>query len=473
MTVESTPTRAIDAHEIRQAYLDYFRAREHSIIPPAGLVLEDDPTTLFTGSGMQALLPYLLGSDHPNGSRLVDSQPSFRAQDIEEVGDNRHTTFFEMLGNWSLGDYTKEEQIPWFFSFLVDVVGLDPEKLYVTCFIGDPDRGIPRDDRAAEIWQALFSARGIDAKVATIGSSADGDKRGVLPGERIFFYDAKENWWSRGSGLLGTPVGDPCGPDSEVFFDFGASNHDASYGLAHPASDSGQFMEIGNQVFMEYRRVDESTFVPLERKNVDFGGGLERIAAAALGTSDVYRTSLLWPLIQAISSHSGVHYEAQPRQMRVIADHIRGAVFLSASGVRPSNNRQGYVLRRLLRRAVLAADGIGITEAFFEPAVNAVVDSYADAYPALGDSRQDILDAFTKEELAFRRTLKGGLRALSKYRGGEIDGNVVFSLSDSYGFPKELTLEAAAGLDIEVSPAWADEYESQLEAQRQRSRRAS
>lgn len=236
----------MNAQEIRNAYLQFFAERGHAIIPRAKLVPLNDPTTLFTGSGMQPLLPYLLGESHQDGVRLVDSQTSLRAQDIEDVGDNRHTTFFEMLGNWSLGDYFKEQQIRWFFEFLTDVVGLDPNKLYVTAFIGDDAHGIPRDDEAANIWQKVFKEKGIEAKIVEIGSQEDGNKRGIKPGERIFFYDDGENWWSRGGGLDKTPIGDPCGPDSEVFYDFGPQNHADGFGLAHPASDSGQFMEIGN-----------------------------------------------------------------------------------------------------------------------------------------------------------------------------------------------------------------------------------
>ncbi|HRQ97998.1 MAG TPA: alanine--tRNA ligase-related protein, partial [Candidatus Saccharibacteria bacterium] len=243
----------MNAQQIRNAYLEFFKSRGHTIIPRAKLIPLNDPTTLFTGSGMQPLLPYLLGQEHPDGNRFVNSQTCLRAQDIEDVGDNRHTTFFEMLGNWSMGDYFKEQQIRWFFEFLTDVVGLDPNKIYVTAYIGDEAYGIPRDDEAANIWQKVFAEKGITAEIAEIGSQADGDKRGIKPGERIFFYDDSENWWSRGGGLDKTPIGDPCGPDSEVFYDFGPENHAEGYGLAHPASDSGQFMEIGNQVFMQYR----------------------------------------------------------------------------------------------------------------------------------------------------------------------------------------------------------------------------
>ncbi|MDB5177812.1 MAG: alaS, partial [Candidatus Saccharibacteria bacterium] len=315
----------MNAQQIRNAYLEFFKNRQHEIISRAPLILKDDPTTLFTGSGMQPLLPYLLGQPHPGGQRLVDSQTCLRAQDIEDVGDNRHTTFFEMLGNWSMGDYFKEQQIRWFFEFLTDVAGLDANKIYVTAFIGDEAHGIPRDDEAANIWQKVFEEKGIEAKIVEIGSQKAGDTRGINPGERIFFYDDNENWWSRGGGLDKTPIGDPCGPDSEVFYDFGPQNHDASYGKAHPASDSGQFMEIGNQVFMQYRRRGDGSFEPLEKKNVDFGGGLERIAAAQIDSPDVFKISLMWPIIEKLQQLSGKKYENHTESMRVIADHLRAA----------------------------------------------------------------------------------------------------------------------------------------------------
>ena len=270
----------MNAQEIRNAYLKFFEDRGHKVIPRALLVPQNDPTTLFTGSGMQPLIPYLLGEEHQAGDKLVDSQTCIRAQDIEEVGDNSHTTFFEMLGNWSLGDYFKKEQIPWFWEFLTEVVGLDPSRLYVSCFIGDKKQGIPKDTESAEIWQKLFESKGIEAKIADIGSQEDGDKRGIKPGERIFYYDDGENWWSRAGGIDKTPIGDPCGPDSEVFYDFGEQNHTPGFGEPHPASDSGRFMEIGNQVFMQYKRTEDG-FEELAKPNVDFGGGLERIAAAS------------------------------------------------------------------------------------------------------------------------------------------------------------------------------------------------
>jgi alanyl-tRNA synthetase len=463
----------MDAHEIRNSYLAFLEERGHTVIERAPLVPRGDTSTLFNGSGMQSLLPYLLGQSHPDGPRLTDSQPCVRAQDIDDVGDNRHTTFFEMLGNWSLGDYFKEDQIRWFFSFLVDVVGLDPTKIYATCFIGDEENGIPRDTEAAGIWQKVFAERGITAEVAVIGSQADGDARGVRPGERIFFYDGGENWWSRGGSLAATPIGDPCGPDSEVFYDFGPEFQDASYGLAHPASDGGQFMEIGNQVFMQYRRLEDGSFEELARRNVDFGGGLERIAAASIGSDDVFRISLLWPIIQALQDLSGRSYEDETTSMRIIADHLRGATFLAVDGVRPSNKEQGYVMRRLLRRAIRLALSLGLTENFFEAVVPVIADLYAADYPEVAASRDEVIAVLVKEENAFRRTLEGGLLALSEYSGSMLTGADVFRLSDTHGFPKELSVEEARRLGIDVDDAWEVGFAEALEEQRARSRGAT
>lgn len=462
----------MDAHEIRNSYLQYLEDRGHHAITPARLV-PADTSTLFTGSGMQALLPYLLGAPHPDGVRLTDSQPCVRAQDIEDVGDNRHTTFFEMLGNWSLGDYFKEQQIRQFFTFLVDVVGLDPARLSVTCFIGDEGRGIARDDEAAEIWRSVFRERGIDAGIAEIGSQADGDARGVREGERIFFYDGGENWWSRGGSLEGTPIGDPCGPDSEVFYDFGPEHHDASYGRAHPASDSGQFMEIGNQVFMQYRRREDGSFEPLARRNVDFGGGLERIAAAAIHSPDVFRISLLWPIVEKLEELSGKRYEDETLAMRIVVDHLRGATFLAVDGVRPSNKEQGYVMRRLLRRAIRFALALGVRDDLLGEVVPVIADLYADDYPDVRERRAQVVEVLVREERSFRRTLASGLAAVGAFRGRTMTGHDVFVLSDTNGFPKELSIEEAERLGVAIDPDWEVDFTTALEQQRARSRAAT
>lgn len=466
----------MDTNTIREKFLEFQEKRGHKVIAPAPLVLEGDPTTLFTGSGMQPLLPYLLGQPHPEGTRLCDSQPSMRLQDIEDVGDPRHTTVFEMLGNWSLGDYFKEEQIRGFFEFLTEVVGLDPKRIYVTCFIGNEKYGIPRDTEAAEIWQKVFSEAGIEAKIAEIGSAENGDERGIRPGERIFFYDDHENWWSRGGGCETTPIGDPCGPDSEVFYDFGAELQDEDkYGLAHPASDGARFMEIGNQVFMQYRRKEDGSFEELAKKNVDFGAGLERIAAAAIGSFDVFKISLMKPIIEKLEEISGKKYENSTDEMRVIADHIRGAYLLAAQGLKPSNKTQGYAMRRLIRRAILRALDLGIASDFLAEIVPIVAENYARLPDAILTHRETALEVLLTEEKAFRGTLNKGLRELEKLAKNNkiLDGRDLFKLQDTYGFPLELSVEECYRTGVELTENYREEFENALKEQRERSQTAS
>lgn len=457
--------------DIRKAYLEYFEERGHKIIPRAKLIPNDDPTTLFTGSGMQPLLPYLLGNEHPMGSRLVDSQTCLRAQDIEEVGDTSHTTFFEMLGNWSLGDYFKKDQLRWFFEFLVDVVGLDPNRIYVTVFIGNEKYNIPRDDESASIWQELFKEKNIQAEIASIGSQADGDKRGINPGERIFFYDDGENWWSRGGGLASTPIGDPCGPDSEVYYDFGEQYHNPEFGKAHPASDGGRFLEIGNSVFMQYRRT-ENGFEQLKKQNVDFGGGLERIAVAKLGVPDVFKIGLIWPIIEKIESLSQKTYDSNTTSMRVIADHLRAATFLAVDGVVPSNKEQGYVMRRLIRRAIRYAFDLGIEQNFLPEIVPIIASIYND-FPEINQNRDAIVNTLVKEEKVFRQTLRKGIVELDKMSSQGLTGIELFKLYDTYGFPVELSTEEAFKRDIKLSENWRKEFDEQMQIQRDRSKTAA
>ena len=461
----------MNAQEIRQKYLEFCQRNGHAIIERAPLILHNDPTTLFTGSGMQPLLPYLLGQDHPQGTKLADSQTCLRAQDIEDVGDNRHTTFFEMLGNWSMGEYFKRQQIEWFFEFLTEIVGLDPHKIYVSCFIGDEKNNIPRDDEAAQIWQEVFAKKGIEAKIVELDSAENGDKLG-MQGGRIFFYNDKENWWSRGGGIDSTPIGDPCGPDSEVFYDFGEQYHDASFGQAHPASDSGRFMEIGNQVFMQYRRLDDGSFEPLKRKNVDFGGGLERIAAAAIDSPDVFKISLLWPIIDKLESLSGKEYSTHTASMRVIADHLRAAVFLAVDGCMPSNKEQGYVMRRLLRRAIRYSFDLGIEQNFLEEVVPVIADLYEADFPEVKENREQIIAVLVKEEKAFRQTLRKGLRQMQHYIDDGLTGEELFTLYDTFGFPVELSTEEAYKQGIKLSDNWRAEFDARMAEQRQRSKTA-
>ena len=461
----------MNAQEIRKKYLEFCQKNGHTIIKRAPLILHNDPTTLFTGSGMQPLLSYLLGQDHPQGTKLADSQTCLRAQDIEDVGDNRHTTFFEMLGNWSMGEYFKRQQIEWFFEFLTEIVGLDPHKIYVSCFIGDEKNNIPRDDEAAQIWQEVFAKKGIDAKIVELDSSENGDKLG-MQGGRIFFYNDKENWWSRGGGIDSTPIGDPCGPDSEVFYDFGEQYHDASFGQAHPASDSGRFMEIGNQVFMQYRRLDDGSFEPLKRKNVDFGGGLERIAAAAIDSPDVFKISLLRPIIGKLESLSGKDYDTHTGSMRVIADHLRAATFLAVDGCVPSNKEQGYVMRRLLRRAIRYSFDLGIEQNFLEEVVPVIADLYEADFPEVKENREQIIAVLVREEKAFRQTLRKGLKQMQRYVDDGLTGEELFTLYDTFGFPVELSTEEAYKQGINLSEDWRAEFDVKMDEQRQRSKTA-
>ncbi|QHN43064.1 alanine--tRNA ligase [Candidatus Mycosynbacter amalyticus] len=482
----------MNTEQIRNAYLKFFEERGHAVVSRAPLVLKDDPTTLFTGSGMQPMIPYLLGQPHPDGQRIVDSQTCLRAQDIDDIGDNRHTTFFEMLGNWSMGDYFKQQQIEWMFEFLSEVVELDVSKLYVTCYAGNEELGIAKDTEAAEVWRRLFDAKGLSSGEAEIGSEEAGYARGMQDGERIFYYDGSKNWWSRNGNEHNTPVGDPCGPDSEMFYDFG-TEHDTSFGeYCHPNCDCGRFMEIGNNVFMAYKKVGEGKFEALERPNVDHGSGLERIAAAKLGNPDVFRISLMWPIIEKLQTLSGKKYESHTESMRVIADHLRAATFLAVDGCVPSNKEQGYVMRRLLRRAIRFSFDLGIEQNFLQEIVPVIADLYENDFPEVKSNRDTIITVLVKEEKAFRQTLRKGL--LQFNRGILITGNIntetgetsstaeemnptgtgefFFKLYDTYGFPVELSLEEAYKQGIEVPADWREQFDARMEEQRNRSRTA-
>ncbi len=460
------------AQEIRKAYLDFCVKNGHKLIPRARIVPDNDPTTLFTGSGMQPLLPYLLGEKHPAGKRLTDSQTCFRADDIDEVGDNRHTTFFEMLGNWSLGDYFKQEQLPWFFEFLTDVVGLDPKNIYTTVFIGDEGNKVPKDTESAEIWQKLFKGKGIDAKVVEIGSEADGYQKGLQDG-RIFYYDASKNWWSRVGKPENMPAGEPGGPDSEVFYDFG-TEHNKDFGeYCHPNCDCGRFLEIGNSVFMQYIKTEDGGFKELPQQNVDFGGGLERIAAASINNPDVFRIDLLWPIIEELQKLSGKKYEDHVQSKRIIADHMRSAVFMAGDGVTPSNKTQGYILRRLLRRAIRHGHELGIESGLFAAVAPIVINMYREPFPDIAKDEKIVIDVLEKEEKLFRQTLKKGLREFERMVKDKLEGKAVFMLFDTYGFPPELSVEEAKKKDIKVENNWREAYDAELEAQRTRSRTAA
>ncbi len=470
---ETATITEMNTQQIRNEYLKFFKERQHAVVKRAPLVLKDDPTTLFTGSGMQPMIPYLLGEAHPEGNRITDSQTCLRAQDIDDIGDNRHTTFFEMLGNWSMGDYFKEQQIEWMFEFLSDIVGLDMSRLYVTCFIGAPEYGIEKDTEAALVWKRLFEAKSLSSGEAEIGSEEDGYSRGVKEGERIFYYDGSKNWWSRNGKPETTPIGDPCGPDSEMFYDFGTP-HNPEYGeFCHPNCDCGRFMEIGNNVFMAYRKVAEGKFERLERPNIDHGSGLERIAAAKLNDPDVYKISLLWPIIEKLQGLSGKKYESHTESMRVIADHLRAATFLAVDGCVPANKEQGYVMRRLLRRAIRFAFDLGIEQNFLEELVPVIADMYHDDFPEVAEKRDEVIAILAKEEKVFRQTLRKGLKEMQKFAANGLTGAELFTLYDTYGFPVELSTEEAFKQEITLSDSWRQEFDDKMAEQRARSQTAA
>lgn len=441
----------ITSAEILKKYLVFLKQQGHTQIPGAPLVSQNDPTTLFTSSGMQPLVPYLLGEEHPAGKRLVDVQNCLRTQDIEEVGDNRHTTFFRMLGNWSLGDYFKEDQINWFWTYLTDKktgLGLEPQKLYVTVFIGDPKNKIPQDTKAAEIWKKLFKKAGIDAREIEIGDQKTGAKLGMQNG-RIFYYNATKNWWSRAGVPENMPAGEPGGPDTEVFFDFGTP-HDSKYGKnCHPNCDCGRFLEIGNSVFMQYLKKPDGSFQELPQKNVDFGGGLERLAAAANNDQDIFKTDLYSEIIAQIEEVSGKKYtdEENKYPMRVLADHLKAATFLILSGVTPSNKEHGYILRRLLRRSavkmhelsgrltpstdfqIICDRGVLRTEEKIDQSISK-------------NAREKIFEILKDEMTKFGKSLDKGLKILKQTK--TMDARLAFDLYQTYGFPLEITKELLA-----------------------------
>lgn len=416
-------------NEVRQKYLDFFAKRKHAIIPSAPLVPENDPTTLFTGSGMQPLVPYLLGQPHPAGKRLANSQKCFRSEDIDEVGDNRHTTFFEMLGNWSLGDYWKEEQLGWFFEFLTKEIGIDTERLWVTCFEGDKKLNLPPDTESAEIWQKLG-----------------------IPKEKIFYYGAKKNWWSRSGAPENMPVGEPGGPDSEVFYEFTEIQHDKKFGdHCHPNCDCGRFMEVGNSVFMEYRKTSAG-FEKLKQRNVDFGGGLERITAASNNNLDIFNTDLFQNLKETIEESSQKRYgkdEKQTKAFRVVMDHIRASVFLITDRVIPSNTEQGYILRRLLRRAQYYFNNVLGGNVTLSVLAQPVVNIYKTAYTF---DIKVIEEVIIKEEAQFKGTVLFGEKLLEKMikEKGEISAENAFLLYSTYGYPFELIQDIANGNEINL-----------------------
>jgi alanyl-tRNA synthetase len=457
------------AKEIRQKYLDFFKLKNHKIIPSASLLPENDPTTLFTGSGMQPMVPYLLGETHPEGTRIVDSQKCFRAGDIDDVGDNRHTTFFEMLGNWSLGDYFKKEQIDWIFEFLTRELNLDPSRLYISVYRGNEKYKLKKDEEAVIIWQEKFKSVGIDAKTVD-----NAEKNGMQDG-KIFYYPEKENWWSRVGVPENMPEGEPGGPDSEMFWDFGAElklheNSEWKDKPCHPACDCGRFLEIGNNVFMQFIKTKDG-FDELKNKNIDFGGGLERLAVAVNDTPDIFLSDIFESLRNKIETTTGKKYgenENQTKAFRVIMDHLRGATFLIADGATPSNKDQGYFTRRLIRRAVRFAHDLDVSFNFTADVANVVIDEYQDYYAELKNKKEIILSKITKEEDKFRKTLKNGLKEFEKKE--KINGKEAFDLYQTYGFPIEMTKELAEEKGIKINEK---EFNKELEKHQELSRTAS
>jgi alanyl-tRNA synthetase len=431
----------MNASQLREIYQTFFVERGHTRISSAPLQPENDPTVLFTTAGMHPLVPFLLGEPHPSGKRLVNFQKCIRTNDIDEVGDSSHLTFFEMLGNWSLGDYFKRESLTWSYEFLTSVLNLDPSRLAVTVFAGDADA--PRDDESAAIWRSLG-----------------------LPEERIFFLPKSDNWWGP-AGATG-----PCGPDSEMFYDTGKLDHPG----CRPGCPCGKWFEIWNNVFMEYNKTIDGRYEKLAQRNVDTGMGVERTLAAVHQLDDVYQIDTLYPLIEKVEQLSGQSYRENPVSFRIIVDHLRAATFAVADGVQPSNVEAGYVVRRMVRRAVRHGHDLGIRDNFCAEFSLAVVDLFNQTYPAMKHNIEEMADALDREETRFKRTLERGLRQYHKVvdrlkkRGEEtIPGVEAFDLFETYGFPLPLTIELAGEEGLEVDTAG---FEARFNAHREASRQA-
>ncbi len=425
----------ITANELRRKFIDFFvNKHNHKEIKSASLIPENDPTVLFTTAGMHPLVPFLLGEEHPEGKRLVDAQKCVRTDDIDEVGDDTHCTFFEMLGNWSLGDYFKKEAIYMAYEFLTTRIedgglGFNPDRLVVSCFGGDDD--VPRDDEAKEIWESLG--------FTVASESKPGQKR------LIYFYGKKENWWGP-AGQTG-----PCGPDSEIFYDTkgGEIGKDE-----HPNDDSGRFVEIWNNVFMQYFKDEKGNYTPLKQKNIDTGMGLERVLAILNGKNTHFETELFLPVMNKIDElRTGVATIEENKievAKRIIADHLRASVFILGDpwGVAPSNTDQGYILRRLIRRAIRYGKQIGIEKPFLKDLAVIFIDIYKDAYPEILDNKDKILHELEVEEAKFSKTIEKGFRELNKFWNLEYpsktpvtDGEKAFYIYETYGFPYEMIVE--------------------------------
>lgn len=420
--------KKLGSDELRELYLEFFKSKGHAVIKSASLIPENDPTVLFTTAGMHPLVPYLMGEKHPAGTRLTNVQKCVRTGDIEEVGDASHCTFFEMLGNWSLGDYFKKEAISWSYEFLTDEkwLGIEPEKLYFTCFEGD--EYAPKDTESYEIWRSLGVAE-----------------------DHIFFLPRKYNWWGP-AGQTG-----PCGPDTEMFIDTGKP---ACSDVCDPSCDCGKFLEIWNDVFMQFNKQEDGSYSPLEQKNVDTGMGLDRTITILQGKDSVYETDVFAPIISKIEDLCGVNYNTAEgevrRAFRIVADHVRCATFMIGDerGITPSNVDQGYVLRRLLRRAIRFAGKLGIEEGNLSKIAQVVIDRYSHAYEELKTNNERIINEIEEEEARFQKTITQGLKefekVVEKLQGDTIDGKSAFRLYDTFGFPIEFTLELAAERNLKV-----------------------
>jgi len=462
--------------ELRQKFLDFYVTKGHKKIPSAILVPENDPTTLFTSSGMQQLVPYLKGEIHPMGKRLVNSQPSFRAEDIEEVGDNRHTTFFEMLGNWSLGDYFKQEQLVWLWEFLTKVIGLNPDRLYITVFGGDKkhkvllnnkQQPLGPDVESINIWRNLLK---FDPAIPVPEGIKGFDKK-----IKIYEYDVTKNWWSRSGEPAKMPIGEIGGPDSEVFYDFGADLkiHEKSPFKDQPCHlncNCGRFLEIGNSVFMQYEKIANGLFRPLPNKNVDFGGGLERILAAKENKPDVFKTELFWPIIQEIEKACDKKYEGNENAMRVIADHLKAAVFMAKAGVEPSNKKQGYIMRRLIRRSVVKIMQLDTPALKLSPKIcQQVVNIYKGTYLEEKDSYR--IGIIIGEEI--NRFLKNINKTTKLLQTRSLSGKLFFDLEQSYGMLFEISQELLKQWGKSITKKSKEEYRKLKEKHQQLSRTAS
>jgi alanyl-tRNA synthetase len=436
----------ITIHELRRKYIEFFKSKGHAEISGKSLIPENDPTVLFTTAGMHPLVPYLLGEPHPAGKRLTDYQKCIRTGDIEEVGDESHLTCFEMLGNWSLGDYFKKESIGYSWEFLTSAqwLALDPRMISVTVFQGDENA--PRDETSADAWKSLG-----------------------LPPDRIAYLPAGDNWWAAG------PTG-PCGPDTEIFYWVGDGLPPAG---SNKGSDAKNWMEIWNNVFMEFNRVDEKTLVRLPAQNVDTGMGLERTVCILQGKKSVYDTEAFGPIIESIEALAGYKYHTDPekdRSLRIIADHIRTATFIlgDPKAVMPSNVGAGYVLRRIIRRAVRHGRKLGIEGAFLAKPAAVVVDNFSGPFPELAQNRTRVLEELTKEEEKFLETLVKGEKEFEKMLPNLLknpqrimSGRLAFKLYDTYGFPIELTLELASENGMKVNrPEFDEAYKKHQELSR-------